>query len=159
MSEYSPTTKYRSKPFYQTENGEQYQGARQNKEDKYFASQWEYEVYKELLKHFPKERIVRQLPVILIPKNHNYPAITHVIDFAVLGNNIKPEFWVEAKGCATQVYKLKLQLLNHFHPLIWRDLQIVTKSAKPKPIDSSRKRTIDLVGLSNFIVTRNHLRI
>lgn len=75
----------------------------------HFASILEFQVYKELVKFFGADKIKCHYREILIPKEKGVnKAITWDVDFYI------PEFeyYVEAKGIETEVYKLKRELFR-----------------------------------------------
>lgn len=100
-----------------------------------FDSKWEFSTYKALRMRYGHKRIVLQLPIIIKPKTKVYSAISYVADFAVLKQGeteIKDEnvlMLVEAKGFETDVWKLKLKLLEYHCPELWRRLVVVYPAA------------------------------
>ena len=100
-----------------------------------FDSRWEFSTYKALRLRYGHKRIILQLPIVIKPKTRNYSAIRYVADFAVLKHGeteIKNEnilMLVEAKGFETDVWKLKLKLLEYHCPELWRRLVVVYPNA------------------------------
>jgi hypothetical protein len=73
------TNKYGAKPFYLGRETGKRTVSRQQPTDDFFASEFEYEVYQELLRWVPKELIERQYKVMIKPKTFRYPAASFFI--------------------------------------------------------------------------------
>lgn len=76
----------------------------------YFPSILEYKVFRELVNIFGKDNIEHHKRVTLIPEVKGVnKRITWDIDFYIPTE----EFYIEAKGVETEVYKLKKELFLH----------------------------------------------
>jgi hypothetical protein len=161
------TNKYGAKPFYLGRETGKRTVSKQQPTDDFFASEFEYEVYQELLRWVPKELIERQYKVMIKPKTFRYPAMYWTADFAILDlrTNLdstfkKPFALIEAKGFVTNDFKIRIKLLEYIQPLLYSRLVIIKPGDANQSIDSSRLRTDNLktlrVAIDRLVPLINH---
>ena len=143
--------KYKAKPFYLNPTTQLQSLKKSSPDDIFFASQWEFKVYKKLLEWFDAELIKPQYKVEIKPKTYVYPAMYWKADFAIIGNSKQPRLLVEAKGFVTNDFKLRLKLLQYTHPELWRIVAVVKDGVNGQLVDSSSKATLNLEALDSYI--------
>lgn len=124
------STKYRAKHVYwdaskriviAPEVAKELQAKNNNKRPDYiwrFDSQHELKVYRELVRMFGADRIIRQYTVEIVPESRCYPnGRKWRVDFAVIGNHrLFPYQWlVEAKGAFLPEFAVTLSFLEQFN--------------------------------------------
>jgi len=150
--------KYGAKPFFLGKETGNRTVTRQDSTDEFFASEYEYEVYQELLRWIPQEMIERQHKIMIKPKTFRYPAMYWTADFAILDPRInsdgtarKPLAVIEAKGFVTNDFKVRIKLLEYVQPILYSRLIIVKPGESNQGIDSSALRTDNLKTLRHSI--------
>lgn len=152
------TNKYGNAPFYENQTTGDRTDKRISKDDKYFASLWEREVYEEILKWIPKELVRHQHKVEIKPKTSVYPAMHITFDFIIVKNansfNLGPGdvlLYVEAKGFATNDFKTRLKMFEYRFPGEYRKLAVVKNGPPYQSVDQSRLRTHNLETLQRVL--------
>ena len=143
--------KYNANPFYLNPYTKGRTTTRQSAGDIFFAYQWEYRVYLELLKIVDAESIKPQYKVEIKPKTRVYPAICWRADFAIVARREYPRLLVEAKGFVTDDFKIRMKFLEYSHPDLWRIVAVVKDGASGQQIDSSHKKTLNLEALQDYL--------
>lgn len=109
-----------------------------------FPSQLEANVYLTLSGYFTPTEITRQVSIKLTP------SISWKVDFTITQDDRL--LYVEAKGLATDEFKLKLRLLNDFHFEIAQKLILVAANASSaKQLKKLHYRAIPLIDLPDFL--------
>lgn len=119
----------------------------------YFASTWEFKVYRELCHLVPMECIKLQHGLTVKPATAKYPKLEWKCDFALVPTErFKNQFFllVEAKGLSTGEFKRNLQYLEFFQPEMYKNLVIVRDEPLPLKVDKNLS-TIDLAGLRRVV--------
>jgi hypothetical protein len=123
----------------------------------YFHSNLEYEVFLMLQSIYPLKQINLQTQISLKPETDIFPAITWTIDFTVSeGTEL---IYIEAKGYGTREFKLKLAMLEYFHPHIYKSFLLVfpTKKSLEKTCLGKTKGVTDkAVSFKEFKKIINH---
>ena len=119
----------------------------------FFASTWEFRVYRELCHLVPQECIKLQYPLVVKPATEKYPKLEWRCDFALAPTEkFQNQFFllVEAKGLSTGEFRRNLQYLEFFRPDEYKNLVIVRDERLPRKVDKNLS-TIDLEGLRRVI--------
>ena len=111
-----------------------------NNQIEYFASQFEFEVYKVLRQYVTDSQIFLQVPILLKPPTAYSSKVTYNCDFAVNGTAAllrgQSQFicglplYIEAKGMITPDAKLKLQWLEAHQAAVRQNMLIVSQKSE-----------------------------
>ena len=99
-----------------------------------FDSQHEFKVYLELVRIYGSDRILRQVPILIIKPGFSYPkGKTWKVDFAIANEakGVNPFVYVEAKGAFLTEFALTLGILEEYQFSIFRKLKIVFPEKLP----------------------------
>lgn len=132
--------KYNAKPLFYCQTSGKIFEDRQNDSNLFFASTFEYRVYKCLREVVDPKLIHLQVPLLIKHASKKYPAIFWRCDFRVYrSRNTTNEYLnIEAKGEATKEFKRALKYLEWFSHNDYERLLIVSDTESAK-IDSHFK--------------------
>jgi hypothetical protein len=121
-----------SKPFwYSYKTGQKYE-QKVNSDCEYFHSALEFKLYNEFLKFIPRDKVLRQVPLLYKPQTGVYPALVWKVDFGIVLPD-EETLYIEAKGgwilgdsSAKAEFQHKLQFLEFANHRAWENLFLVS---------------------------------
>ena len=102
----------------------------------HFASTFEFEVYRELVRLVGVRNLKLQVPLRIKEATGIYPELWWRCDFRIYrSNNLSDYLNIEAKGLPTREFKRNMQYLEAYSPIEFDRLLVIASDAKDCYID------------------------
>lgn len=119
-------------------------------ENELFDSTLEFNTWQVLTDFTKISNITRQYPLQVIPESHYFKPVHYFVDFAIHIPQTKKEFFIEAKGVATNDWMLKYKLLWHYYPEIAKKLFVVCHHNSIRKLNRQLRASSQIIPLNNF---------